>query len=147
MVLSSPSRSCPLVCPASPPLLSSPLISDKFTPCRKNKLTATSLSHPYHPAPHSRTYSPPTIDLQIDARDELALIGGEEGRDVGDILGVRQSAQRHVEQELLHVFLGVRHADEGLEQAGARQQGTQRVDADLVFAVLGGETFRCLGRS
>lgn len=92
----------------------------------------------------SRTNRPPTIDLQIDASHKLALVTGEEGGNVGHVAGVREAAERDVEQELFHVLLVVGHADELLEQARAGEQWAQRVDADLVFAVFGREALGCL---
>jgi len=85
-----------------------------------------------------------SVDLQIHAGDESALITRQKGTNVADVLGVRESAERHVEEELVHVLLGGGNADEGFKQAGSRQQRAQRVYADLVFAELCGQAFRCL---
>lgn len=84
----------------------------------------TFLIHFICPDPALSTHRSTTINLEINTGDELALVRGEERTNIGDIRRVRKSAQRHVEQELFHILLGVRNTDKHLEQAGSREERT-----------------------
>ena len=64
-----------------------------------------------------RTNRSPAINLQINARDKPSLVTGQKRAHIRDVARVRQPSQRHIEQELLHVLIVVRHADELLEEA------------------------------
>lgn len=89
----------------------------------------------------SRTDRPTTVDLQIHTGDELSLVTGQKGTNVGHVAGVRQPPQGDVEEELLHVLLVVRNADELFKQSRAGQKGTQGVDSDLILAEFRRQTF------
>jgi hypothetical protein len=91
-----------------------------------------------------RTDCPATIDLEVHTGDKTAFITRQERTHVRDVVGVRQPAQRHVEQEFLHVLVRVRHTHELLEESRSREQWAQRIHADLLLAELGGESFACL---
>jgi hypothetical protein len=70
---------------------------------------------PLLPSRLLRPNGPSPIDLQINTSNEFPLITRQESSHISDILRICQSPQRHIEQEFLHVFLGVRDADELLE--------------------------------
>jgi hypothetical protein len=65
------------------------------------------------------TNTPPAINLDVRPSHELALIAPQKTAQIRHILRIRQPAQRYIEEELLHVLLGIRHPNEGLEQARA----------------------------
>lgn len=91
-----------------------------------------------------RLHPSTSIDLEVDARNELSFIAGEEQCRIGHVHRISQSAEGYVADELLPIFRRVWDADEGFEQTSAREQRTERVHSDLGRPKFGCEAFCCL---
>lgn len=89
---------------------------------------------------HDVTPRPFRLDINTSTRGLFQRLTKEECC-LGNIRRIRQPPQRHIAQEILHILWRERDADKGLKQACSAEQRQQTVDADLLRAVFGGETF------
>lgn len=61
------------------------------------------------------------INHHLRAVDETALVTGKIQTHVGDIIRLRETAQRHISNELLSVLRGVFHTSEHGKQTRSRE--------------------------
>ena len=86
----------------------------------------------------------PSIHHQIRPIDKPALITRQVQAHIGDILNIAQPTKRDILDELGAVLGGIFHAGEHGEEPGGREKRANVVDADVVLAEFGGQTFGCL---
>lgn len=86
-------------------------------------------------------YTFSSINNHIGTVDKGRFIRGKIQTHIGYIVRIGKPAQGHIGHKFSPIFRGVGDTDEHLEEACTRQERADVVDADLMAAVFGGETF------
>ena len=85
-----------------------------------------------------------TINDHLRPIDKTSLITGQIQTNVRNVTPLRETAQRHISNELLPVLRRIFHSGEHGEQRRRRQKRSDRIDTDIVRSILSRQTLGSL---
>lgn len=85
-----------------------------------------------------------TINDHLRPVDKPTLITGQIQTNVRNVTPLRETAQRHISNELLPVLRRIFHSREHGEQRRSREKRSDRIDTDIMRSILSRQTLGSL---